>query len=155
MPRRYVHEVVGVLAGGVAAIYVARRNAEKPLAAIIQVTSAFVGGLHGGRLPDLIEPAEDPGHRGFAHSWTVVVAGGAAITKWGDDVVQETRSRVREIEEDLEGETNGWRRAWLTLVLVLGHMSLGYSVGLAAGYASHVGLDAMTPGALPLLARRF
>jgi len=62
MANRRVHSVAGAAAGGMAAFLLARDQGTQH-----HLVEAL-GGVMGGRLPDLIEPALHPGHRSVAHA---------------------------------------------------------------------------------------
>jgi len=75
MPRYKEHLVVAALTSGIVrTVMELQQNPRIKVGELIikSVSSAVVGGI-GGVLPDLIEPAVDPNHRGAGHS---VVAGG-------------------------------------------------------------------------------
>lgn len=149
MSRRAVHTVVGGICGAGAAAYIAR-DEEAP-AFVLEALGGAVGGYHGGILPDVLEPALTPHHRGLAHSVLASSGGAAAIIKKGNMPLQTMRDRLREFERELEITTDPWQRLLLALAIVTGHFAIGYGVGLAAGYGSHLLLDGSTARSLPLL----
>lgn len=150
MPNRGTHVVVGTLAGLGAAAYVSR-NETDPLYRAIQIICGGMGGYDGGALPDELEPAITPLHRGLVHS--VALGGGATVAmfKKGEVPVLWAREQVRKLEDELAAAVNGWERFILALAVLAGHAAIGYGVGMAAGYTSHLALDAATPRSLPLL----
>lgn len=80
-------------------------------------------GTAGALLPDLIEPAITPNHRGFAHS----VAVGAALIRFATD------------------RCGAQNRAWDEFRKML-------CASATAGYLSHLVADGCTARSLPLLA---
>lgn len=151
MSRRRIHVVMGVAAGAGTATLVATRNNEERLAVVLQAIGGAAGGYHGGILPDVLEPAISARHRGVAHSASALAAGGTAIVKKGRSALDAARARVRQLEDALAMEQDPWRRLSLVVAIIIGHLGLGYAVGIVAGYGSHLALDACTPGSLPLL----
>jgi membrane-bound metal-dependent hydrolase YbcI (DUF457 family) len=71
--RRKQHMQIGAFIGGAAYIgyylYRKEQNADHEFNGLAFVGSVLAG-MAGGRLPDLIEPANDPNHRKFWHSLT-------------------------------------------------------------------------------------
>lgn len=150
MPNKGTHAAVGVMAGVSAAAYVSRRETDG-LARALQLVGGAVGGYHGGVLPDVLEPAITPMHRSISHSLALGGGGAYAMVKKGEAPVLWAREQVRTLEEQLAVAVDGWERFWLMLGILAGHAAIGYGVGLAAGYASHLVLDAGTPRSLPLI----
>ncbi len=113
------HRIASALALAAAGASTARNPQEQtPRAAI-----GFVGGWCCGTLPDLIEPATNPNHRQFFHSFAVAFAIGYGLYKlyrWKP-------------ETEIGGFVKG--------------------IGLVAGggYLVHLMLDATTPRSLPVL----
>ncbi len=175
MPNRDVHVALGLGCGLLAttgAVAMRRQRAEPhpadPLHDILHVLGGALGGAVGGRLPDLIEPAIHPNHRGPAHSLLAASgAGGIALL----DLVREFEDRCRQAAitcraqrvaaQDAARETHGLRgvvhavHASALLVLELWLATLaGVPIGLAAGYVSHLLADGLTPKSIPLLGLR-
>lgn len=149
MPNKGTHAAVGVMAGVSAAAYLSRRETDG-LARALQLVGGAVGGYHGGVLPDVLEPAITPMHRSIGHSLTLGAGGAVAMVRKGEVPLQWARERVMALENELATTTDPWMRLVLTLAIALCHLAVGYGVGLAAGYASHLALDALTPSSLPL-----
>lgn len=72
MPSNNVHRTVGVGAGAATALY--QRRIQDPVNQLLEGIGGAAGGLVGGMLPDVLEPAINSWHRNVAHSWA---AGGA------------------------------------------------------------------------------
>ncbi len=147
MPKRKEHLAVGIIAGlgvGLAtAVLVEKRD--RWLHVVTCTLSAGVG----ARLPDVMEPALSPNHRGVAHS----VAAGVGV-----GVLMRARHHARCLELALECD----RRAaalqrdspqWGAEVrgARLWRLAAAALLGLLAGYASHLVMDGATPRSLPLI----
>ena len=124
MPNRDSHDAVGVVCGGAAALLAAQpKNCKE---AVLAVGLGMVGGVAGARTPDLIEPAENPDHRGVAHSLVAGIGTGCVTAK----ALQSSFQQANE-----EPAIRLLRAA---------------VVGFGAGYLSHLVLDGATPKGLPL-----
>lgn len=148
-----IHRVVGGVAGGVAAGVRAHRDPNGRL--LIEALAGMLGGSHGGMLPDVLEPAIHSHHRQVMHSWTLlggtalgVVRNAAALEAY----IQSWTAKIGELEE-LAPQAAPFEAFLIRLGAVGLHAAIGYVTGLAAGYASHLALDALTPRGLPLLGR--
>ena len=150
MANRRVHSTAGAVAGGTAAFLLAR-DLDPPLQ-LVEVLGGVIGGAWGGRLPDLIEPALHPGHRSVAHA---LVPGGMA----GATVAPRLRRAQQPVRQWAERCRAGRYAATSTLEQLLWWLAemacrllAGAIPGAAAGYVSHLLLDAGTPMGLPLIA---
>lgn len=153
MPRRATHTVVGALAGGAAASALAKN--EPPVFRAIEGIAGLLGGAHGGAAPDALEPSATPNHRGPFHSVAGAVIGSTAVTKWAPDILTEYRATLVKLRDEAAAELDPLKRALKWLLVAVAHALIGYSVGFAMGYASHLVLDGVfTPSSLPLLASR-
>lgn len=68
------HKILGAVAGasiGLARVVVDDNH--KGFGDRVVVAVAAIGGVLGGMLPDILEPATSPNHRGVAHSWVVLL----------------------------------------------------------------------------------
>lgn len=153
MANSKTHAAFGVVAGAGAAAYLARN--EEPLAFALETLGGITGGLLGAAMPDLLEPALSPLHRGVAHGVAVGSVGVAGALTKGAEALAWARRLEQDLEEELRGEVDANRKALLAIKLALLHLAIGAIVGFLAGYASHLVLDAGTPRSLPLLARGF
>ena len=120
MPNGKTHMLVGAGVGlGVALI-----DKDKHQISHNPAFGAFIGAI-SGKLPDIIEPALNPNHRQFFHSYTVMTASIAAILKvykWSPD---------KNFEKLIRG-----------FVLIGG-----------CAYLSHLICDSTTPKGLPLVGK--
>ena len=169
MANRRTHRKAGRVAGGVYALHRAKDEG------VVECAAETVGGVLGGDvgavLADVIEPGLSSWHRGPAHS----CAAGVGILSLGD-----TLNKIEEFCRQ-KAEQNAAERRTLqavpdksdpnALIPVVPNSSLvqlfllvveffwralaGFANGVAAGYISHLVLDAGTPRSIPLLANGF
>ena len=167
MPGKETHSYVGATAGAGYAAFQAKGQA--PLNFLAEVAGGAVGGWYGGLLPDLIEPGASSWHRSFAHSGTV---GGTIVAM--NETLTECQKFCREQAEycRIEGEKSGlmimkphasvpnvfvpvppspWEPLGWKIAELLCRFAAGFTPGLAAGYVSHLALDALSPRSIPLL----
>ena len=147
MPRRSTHAQVGALAGVGAAAFRSRHAPAEHR--ILETVGGAIGGLCGGLLPDLIEPAETPNHRSIAHS---AIAGGALtlarLAEWQAACRTAADNSTKLSLLHPIGSPERSSAEWDAL---LWRLFAGFLVGLVAGYASHLALDAGTPRGLPFI----
>jgi len=141
MPRRKTHVEVGALIGVLAGAYVGRD--EKSGYNVATILGGFVGGIAGGRLPDILEPPINPRHRSVAHAIVPVGSAGMAMyEKYRRQIAECIRCSNAPMELGADGIN--WHKIW-NLFLA------GLLAGLAAGYVSHLILDGITTFSLPVL----
>lgn len=144
MPNRTVHMATSSFVGTITAL---RMSESQPSDhRLHEVVGGFLGGLAGGRLPDVIEPPLHPNHRGFAHSVTAT----AAVLKAGQEYLESSQQWLRDRADSLELRAaslpaNSLAAALLKLIASMCRIAAGFLAGLAAGYLTHVVLDAFTP----------
>lgn len=126
MSNKRTHDWVGFGLGAVTALVTARMQGREP--SIWEIAGGGLGGLGGSRGPDLLEPADHPHHRQFAHSATILALGGAGVFPRAL-AVQADLARSAAAESD-------------PVLRALTQIAGGISVGLPAGYASHLLADA-------------
>jgi hypothetical protein len=116
---------------------------------LAEVLGGLLGGWVGGVLPDVLEPAVDPNHRKAAHS---VAAGGvltlARLAEWQAACRSAAEAAGHRAIMHPLGSPERSRAEWDVL---LWRLVAGALVGLVAGYASHLVLDAGTPRSIPLV----
>lgn len=137
MANRDTHDIIGISTGVLATLLSALQQGRQP--SIWELLGGGLGGLGGSRAPDLLEPAHHPHHRQFAHSFMVLVGGGASLAG-------PSRSAQAALGGAAQRETEPVMRA---LLGVAG----GMAIALPAGYASHVLADATTPRGIPFIGR--
>ncbi len=166
MPNSKTHKYVSITAGGLTAAYQAKE--QSGLDFCIEVFGGAVGGWTTGNLPDIFEPAISSYHRSICHSLT---AGGAIVSqvkgignftafcreqsaRCKENPTRTLMVRVNE-EVSLPIELDGAVGKFLNKIEELLWLFLaGFLIGAAAGYVSHVALDAVTgKRGSPLLAR--
>lgn len=147
-----IHKAVGALTGAIFGAH-AIQDVVDPWSQAIIMASSIGGGIVGGKLPDVLEPAlNDPRHRAVAHSWAV------GLLCWG------VGKKLVAIAEHCKAEAEQARQRWLAsgktdwmafLQWVVGLAVFGFLWALTGGYGSHLALDSNTPAGLPLLAKGF
>lgn len=114
------HVLYGGLAGGVTYLVMCNYYERQP--DLGELLFSAVVGIVGGAAPDAIEPAENPHHRQFAHSF---VAGGLLLR----------------LANSQCGIGNGSLEQFQKILLAAG----------IAGYVSHLIADGLTPRSLPII----
>ncbi len=149
MPNKNVHVPVGMASGLAYSLYLTRNQQGDDR--LLEALGALIGGYWGGRLPDVLEPANSSMHRAFAHSAST----GAALTLAAHTAAEEWSFFFRERAAELQHqrETNPMSDIGLIINAVFGvilRVAAGIGPGLIAGYASHLAMDACTSRSLPL-----
>ena len=150
MANRRAHSIAGAAAGGTAAFLLARDQGA-PLH-LVEALGGVIGGVVGGRLPDLIEPALHPGHRSVAHALVPAGLAGATVAPRLRRAQQPVRQWADRCRARRDAATGTLEQLLWWLVEMACRLAAGAMAGVAAGYASHLLLDAGTPMGLPLLA---
>lgn len=147
MPGRRDHQLAGLVAGGIAS-GVAAHHANSTQQTL-EVIGGLVGGVIGGAMPDVIEPAVSSHHRKFAHS---VVAGGAITLAGIIQMQANCRARAQQFRDSASAlALNSPERNRQELIAAMWFLLAGLIIGLAAGYISHLALDAHTPRGIPVI----
>jgi hypothetical protein len=168
MPDRRTHRRAGRLSGGVYAFQRARKQSVGHC--VTETIGGIAGGEVGAVVADWLEPGISSWHRGSAHS----CAAGVGILSLGE-VLAGVETYCRE-QADLKAQElrtlqmipdpalpsvfvagpNSWlSELWLTICELFWRAAAGFANGLAAGYLSHLVLDAGTPRSIPLLTNGF
>lgn len=119
MADNFAHSEVGGLSG--LSVVLAGQGEQTPINTLMAIGT----GVAFAKLPDILEPATNPHHRQFFHSFVVLAAIGFGVKKaynWKP--------------QDRSGEF------WRALALCAG-----------IGYLSHLLLDGFTPRSLPLIGK--
>lgn len=150
MPRRDLHAAAGLVSGGVVAI-ARQSDATSVMQLCVAAAGGAAGGYVGGVLPDILEPAAHPNHRGPAHS---LVAGAALvpatkqIREWANSCRLKAEScRCRRLASEGDAMSSA---AW-GLAELFWSVLASFLWGVIAGYTSHLALDAFSPRSLPLI----
>ncbi len=161
MPDSQTHKYIGVGAGAAFAYYRARHLSTRNRLA--EVAGGAVGGYIGGLLPDVFEPAISSWHRDVAHS---CAAGGAIIgyknglSAW-EAACRENAEKSMAIPMVPQGagfvpdQADPLAQLLSGIVELFWRFLAGFLNGLAAGYVSHLAIDAATPRSIPLLTTGF
>jgi hypothetical protein len=161
MPDGKTHKLVGA---GTGAVYASSRAKEQTVTNwCAEVAGGAFGGYVGGALPDVLEPALSPWHRNTAHSGNVLggIIGIRKALEAVEFVCRENAEKAEAILMEQQGEvwvpvvTDPISQLIAKLVELFWRVAAGFVNGVAAGYASHLALDAMTPRSIPLLTSGF
>lgn len=148
MPGRKVHTAAGAIVGGAYAWHKARGESDGNR--LVETGAGILSGALAGRLPDILEPARSPNHRGIAHS---LVAGYAVTAVKLDDWSNSCRQRAEHFRQmQLLPNAEPVAQLLYWLAEMFWRIAAGCLNGLQAGYASHLLLDALTPRSLPVVA---
>lgn len=144
MPNRKTH--IRIAIGTAVGAYLLECYVTRALFCPDTLALRAVGGVLGGTLPDLLEPATHPGHRRFAHS---LATGTLLATK----TLPATYARVRRIRRPALPASVGCARTLESPGPTMRERDglSQLSIGLQHGYLSHLIADARTPKSLPLL----
>ena len=168
MANRRTHRRIGRISG---AVYAAHRAKTQTVGQFItEGSGGAVGGDIGALLADWLEPATSSWHRDTAHS----CAAGGVVLSLGEMLAGvETYCRQQAERKAQELRTlqmtpnpaqpnvfvpvpnNSLAQIWLTVCELFWRALAGFANGLAAGYISHLVLDAGTPRSIPLLTSGF
>lgn len=149
MPDGKTHRSIGAGAGAVAAGFYARE--QNLIDMIIEAFGGWLAGRFGGALPDLLEPAVTPNHRKVAHAVMPNAAIAEILIKnvplW-QEILRKHAAQAALRRKQAPSDTE---RAFNLISELFFLLAAGAVVGLPAGYASHLVLDARTPKGLPLI----
>ena len=157
MPDRKTHKLVGAGTGAVYAAYRAKEQTVPNWWA--EVGGGALGGYMGGLLPDVLEPAISPWHRDIAHSCTA----GSGILALGNVIAaieaacRENAEKCGAMSMEKQGDmfvpapADPISRLLSNIFEFLWRVAAGFVNGLAAGYLSHLALDAGTKRSIPVL----
>ena len=149
MPNRGTHLGAGVITGGGLALCMSR--GQNPRNRVIETAGGAVAGGFFGRLPDLLEPANHPRHRGPAHgalpAASVGIPYARMLSSWQASLRLEAE-RHAALKEQSQSDAVYYWHAFLEFLL---RMLAGALPGTLGGYSSHLVLDAFTPQSLPFI----
>ena len=129
------------------------RTVDQPLPhRVLEAVGAGLVGPYFGMLPDVLEPAHHSFHRDIAHS---VSTAGAILTAARHKMGLWEAFWRRHADNFAAQRANTTGAEWAILLIaeMVCRMLAGAAAGLAAGYLSHLVLDALTPRSIPLLSR--
>lgn len=134
MPNRATHLKIGAAVGAIATTASSANTHLDPG----KMLAGIFGGMIGGALPDVLEPANDPRHRGVFHSVTMLVLISGLHRRIDQPTPHPNERRSAYLNKQIS-DANHWSEVWLQ--------------GVRAGYVSHLLLDACTPARLPVIAK--
>ena len=151
MPGKLVHQCVGAGSGGVYAGF--RAKDQQGSSYWIEVIGGICGGYTVATLPDKLEPAVSSWHRGPFHSVTtggVVVSVSGKLAEWGR-ICREKADACRIVPQVENIQTGEWiplprtpvEEFMAQIAELFWRFLAGFLNGLAAGYVSHLVLDAV------------
>jgi hypothetical protein len=163
MANRDVHIAAGVSIGLGYSTFQAKDQGTPNL--VTEMIGGAVGGYVGGILPDLLEPAISSWHRETAHSCTVaagIIASRDMLVDFQDFCRRKADAcaeKIKTLEMQQNMETGVFAVApvdpialfFLKMEELFWRFVAGAANGLAAGYLSHLALDAVTPRSIPVL----
>jgi hypothetical protein len=147
MPGRKVHAPVGATAGIGMALYEARD--EQPIHRALEMIGGALAGALGARLPDYLEPATSSWHRGPAHSWAAIGISTRSM-RGLRQCSSYCRQRAAYYRALRSTECSPLFALLYAFAEAFWRAASGFLSGLAAGYISHLALDALTPRGIPL-----
>jgi len=135
------HKAIGAAAGTVASLIY---NGQKgnPDLSLIYAAGGLLGGILGGKLPDIIDRPDTPNHRSFGHSVALV-----GISAWTEKETVIFRNILAELQVNAE-ELDSKGEKFLAGCC---HFIAAFMIGIVAGYGSHLALDMFGKKGLPLL----
>lgn len=139
------HKVISGTIGGGAAFLYAQGKFQNEYTFLYTV-GGVLGGIAGGKLPDIIDRPDTPNHRSFGHSWTLVGCSTLAEKKVTifRNIFTELQTKATELNS--KGDSFGAGCC---------HLAAAFMIGLVAGYGAHLAADMVTPRRLPLLCKQF
>jgi hypothetical protein len=161
MPGRETHKYVGAAAG--LALAAAQAQQESKPHFWIEMMGGAIGGMVGGMAPDWLEPAVCSWHRGVCHSASAgaaLIYAQQTLANWASICRQNAaKCRAPQVQNVETGEWLPIKRPpmeqmWAEISEFIWTLLAGFLNGLAAGYVSHLLLDATTPRGIPILAGR-
>lgn len=151
MASRKEHVEVGTPLGAVTAFALALNAGQTVSKALVEAIGGIGGGYLGARMPDILEPGISSHHRKAAHS---VLAGfdlatitAATLPQWQARFRREADRLDLQATTALDGlEALGLRGKAASLRMLAGALP-----AFAAGYVSHLAMDAATPRSIRLV----
>lgn len=160
MPGKMVHQCIGAGAGGVHAGFHAKD--QEGAHYWVEVIGGILGGYTTSMLPDKLEPAVSSWHRGPFHSAAVggaVISVSEKLAEWAK--ICRDKANTQRIVPQVENlQTGEWLplprppvdEFFAQLAELFWRLLAGFLNGLAAGYVSHLALDAVVGSrGIPLL----
>ncbi len=149
MPRAFVHQWIGGVAGAVAASWCSRE--QKPGNGLWETVGGLAGGVWGASVPDLLDPPRHSGHRGLGHGIVPAVATTAFVWPRIHSMQVFLREMAGSVGRQGTFEGDPVQRIQSVLLETFLRITAGAVPGIVAGCASHWLLDLETPRGLPFL----
>ena len=130
MPNGQTHVVTAMIAGGVTSLILQQKNPK--YTGGHTALAVAIGGV-SGRLPDVIEPAINPNHRSFFHSYLI----GFFLVYIGRNIYN---FLIQKESEEVDEKKIDWVKV-ITFIVFIG----------IAAYIIHLLLDAFSRKGLPLI----
>lgn len=149
MPGKIAHTLAG---GAVGMLYSAHRSEQElPYHQLLEAIGGGVAGCLGGRLPDILEPADSSWHRGVFHSGAALMGFLAAgrssvLDRWEAECRGQAEHHRK--AQHVPG-LSGILRLLHALAEIFWRVLAGGLGGFGAGYASHLVMDGFTARSLP------
>jgi membrane-bound metal-dependent hydrolase YbcI (DUF457 family) len=135
MPSGKAHVIAGTVCGAVGSVAIqgwVHKNKELDLSQMLISTGT---GAALSRLPDILEPATDPNHRAFFHSFAFGgLLGFGGVKAWNKIKAKRAERQALRIEE-----------------ISLEELLLGLVIIAIAAFLLHLLMDAFTKKGLPLI----
>jgi len=103
MPNGGTHIVAGALIGGAASVVIQKKLHESERIDLGQVLLTSGSGALAGKVPDILEPATNPNHRAFFHSWLFAGVLGFVVAELWQSLKQKHRERTASGTKDVSG----------------------------------------------------
>lgn len=82
MPSKKEHAIIGIITGSFVECLKISSGSQTDIGECFKrIACAGLGGYLGGLIPDIIEPATNPNHRGIAHSVATLSVTGCILVK--------------------------------------------------------------------------
>lgn len=168
MADRKTHRRAGRVSGAVYAAHRAKSQNGGNL--VIEAAGGALGGDVGALVADFLEPGVSSWHRGTAHSCAAggailslgeVLAGAETFCRQKAELKAEERKTLQTTPDPqqpnlfLAVPNSSLAQLWLSICEIFWRALAGFANGLAAGYISHLVLDAGTSRSIPLLTNGF
>lgn len=140
-------------AGALTALWYAREQRDWH-AALEIAGGALAGGL-ASRLPDVVDPPTNPNNRDIAHGLITAVIIGLLIVRASDECREWLRAKADSLANARAAIDDPFDKTLNLLLEVLFRLTAGATIGMVAGYGSHLALDLTTARGLPLVCRGF
>jgi hypothetical protein len=151
LPTRTTHIAVGVPAGIAASVFSARSG--NAGAILLEAVGGGLGGFAGAALPDVLEPPDNPNHRGIAHGIAPIGGLGFVVARDIERVQDFFRTEANQYAALQQTAVSPALCLCFQFLEALMRMLAGAVAGFVAGYTSHLILDLATPRSLPLIPR--